>query len=169
MNKQKLAEEVKIGENTVALVDTKFAKEINKYKWNASWDRKTGQFRANKYSSKRDGTIGMSRFVAKLAGWKIEGKYIDHINGNTLDNRLCNLRVCTNSQNMQNSKKPNRKSSSKFKGVTWDKACNKWHATIMKEYKRYNLGYYNSEIEAAKAYNKAATQFFGGFAKVNKL
>jgi len=93
--------------------------------------------------------------------------YIDHINGNRLDNRRCNLRICTISQNQMNRTKI-RNTSSIFKGVTRVSKRNKnWMSQIKYEGIRYCLGYYKSEEEAARAYDKKAKELFGEFAKLN--
>lgn len=93
---------------------------------------------------------------------------VDHINGNGLDNRRSNLRICTRQQNLANSIK-HKKISSIYKGVYWYKNYEKWHSSICFNYKRINLGYFNNEIEAAQAYNKAAQLYFGEFARLNDV
>ena len=79
---------------------------------------------------------------------------IDHINGNTGDNRIENLREATNQQNCWN-RKPLVDSTSKYKGVCWNKQCNKWVASYKYKGKKHYLGLYENELEAAKAYDKA--------------
>jgi hypothetical protein len=97
-----------------------------------------------------------------------KGMETDHQNSNGLMNTYDNLRVCTKAQNMQ-SRRPKRNTYSKFKGVTWDKKCNKWVAQLRKDGKRIFLGGFSSEIEAARAYNEAAPRYFGEFAKLNRI
>lgn len=94
--------------------------------------------------------------------------YIDHRDGNGLNNKMDNLRECTHSQNMQNRRK-HAPASSKFKGVQWWKAQEKWISQIAKDKKRYFLGYFTEEIDAARAYNEAALKHFGEFANINRL
>jgi len=96
-----------------------------------------------------------------------EGKsgIIDHKNGNGMDNRLANLRVVTHQQNMCNSKK-RKASSSIYKGVYKHKH-GKWCANITENGKVRSLGYFISEEEAAKAYDKEATKLQGEFARLN--
>lgn len=95
-------------------------------------------------------------------------KYVDHINGDKLDNRPENLRAATNGQNIANSKSRDG-STSKFIGVSWAKNHGKWVANITKDGKSYYLGIFSNEKEAAMAYNLAATRLHGEFARPNAL
>lgn len=89
---------------------------------------------------------------------------IDHINGDSLDNRIENLRAATHSQNSANKKTP-KNNTSGFKGVYYDKTRNRWEASIMVRGKREKLGRYKTPQEAAIAYRDAAVQHFGDFAR----
>ena len=94
-------------------------------------------------------------------------KFVDHINGNGLDNRLDNLRICTPQQNRTNV--PKLKGKSKYKGVRKSTKGKTWQAAIKKNHKWYYLGCFKTQQEAAKAYNVAAIQLFGEFARLNEL
>lgn len=94
------------------------------------------------------------------------GMQVDHINGNTLDNRRCNLRICTSAENGRN-RKPRKGGSSGYKGVCWNKPAQKWQARIMVGGKSISLGYFDDEVEAARAYDAAACEFHGDFARLN--
>jgi hypothetical protein len=95
---------------------------------------------------------------------------VDHVNG--ISDPLM-LRLALNGENQANRKKQQSinggKCSSIYKGVTWHKKTCKWLAQIYFQNKRFHLGYFTSEIEAAKAYNNAALKHFGEFASVNKF
>lgn len=91
---------------------------------------------------------------------------VDHINGDVFDNRKSNLRVCSQRQNSCNQKK-HKGSLSCFKGVHWHKALKKWRARITPAGKSIHLGLYESEIAAAKAYDNAAREYYGEFARLN--
>lgn len=91
---------------------------------------------------------------------------IDHINHVGLDNRKSNLRICTHQENNMN-RKSNKISSSKFKGVCWDKSKNKFKAYIKINKKLYNLGRFDSELDAALAYDAKALELFGEYAYLN--
>ena len=93
---------------------------------------------------------------------------IDHDSRNPLDNRRRNLRVATRAQNRINSG-PNVNNTSGFKGVSWNKSKQRWGAQIMVAGHTHYLGYFDTKIEAAKAYNNSALQYFGEFAYVNEV
>ncbi len=101
----------------------------------------------------------------------ISGKSQDHINRNKLDNRKCNLRYADNSDNCKNKTKTLIKTLSKYKGVSKikDRRKKKWVARINVNGNQYNLGYFNTEKEAAEAYNKAALELHGEFAVLNVI
>ena len=95
-----------------------------------------------------------------------EGFVPDHINGNTLDNRLSNLRVCSPSENTQNRVKKSE-ASSRFKGVYRDKGREKWRARIMVDGVPVHIGMFSDERDAARAYDKLASRLHGEFARLN--
>jgi len=97
------------------------------------------------------------------------GVQVDHINGNGLDNRRCNLRLCTPSQNAANRKVLPLGKSSQYRGVHWDPRKHKHVAEIKLGKKTKHLGYFDSEEAAAVAYNLAAKDIFGDFAQLNVL
>lgn len=101
-----------------------------------------------------------------ISGAKL-GEHVDHINGNGLDNRRSNLRVCTHAENMGNRRKQ-KNSAQPFKGVrkrTEKPTPNPWRACIGKEQKY--LGCFATAEEAARAYDSAAVERYGAFAKLN--
>lgn len=95
-----------------------------------------------------------------------EDVVVDHKNGNTLDNRKCNIRVCTHAQNVANAKKRGG-CKSKFKGVFPNKNKTRWLVYCGPNTQNRYIGSYGTEIEAAKAYDRVALALYGEFAKLN--
>ena len=147
-----------------ALVDEADARFIINKKWYAARSRYTYYaYRGTRTEAGGRATMLMHRLILGLK----KGEQADHINGNGLDNRRCNLRKCTRAENMRNWHKV--WGSSKYKGVAWYKAYNKWEVRIKTERREVHLGYYENEKEAAKIYNEAVREWYGQFAKTNPL
>ena len=112
-----------------------------------------------------------SRFLAHRIIWEMNngpvpnGFEIDHANGIPNDNRLCNLRIATHTQNMANtSKRSDNKSG--LKGVTFCSISGKWRARIQAGKNRHTLGKFDTKGRAAVAYAKAALRYHGAFARI---
>jgi len=146
----------KYGDRTILIDDDDFEK-INKFKWYVT---KTVQ---NKYYISTSKGQTLHRFIIDCP----RGMEVDHINGNTFDNRKENLRICSHSQNCKNRIKSLKESSSMYKGVSLNKRDMLWHAYIRIDRTRRHLGYFENENEAAIAYNKAALMYYGDFANLN--
>lgn len=108
-------------------------------------------------------TLLMHRFILNLR--LHDGLSVDHIDGNGLNNQKNNLRIVSNSQNCANRTKPRKNSKSQFLGVSWSN--NKWHATVMKDYKQYSGGHYESEKMAAIVRDRMAYSFHGNYVTLN--
>ncbi len=135
---------------------------IGKWKWYYSTHRGGRAERCFRTAGKRN-TLFMHRVILDAP----DGLQVDHINHDGLDNRRSNLRLCTNAQNNMNRTKLEG-CSSKYKGVSWHRQKMKWQARITLNGKLKHLGWFSSEEEAARAYDKAAKEHFGDFAKINK-
>jgi len=94
---------------------------------------------------------------------------VDHINGNPLDKRRSNLRLCTHAQNCRNRRNRKDHKSSRYKGVGKSKRGGNFYACITKKGKRYNLGSYVDERKAGLAYNLAAFLLYEDFAYYNHV
>ena len=95
-----------------------------------------------------------------------KGMYVDHINGDGLDNRRANLRIVTAQQNNWN-RKFRKTGRSKYTGVTWDGRRDKWRADIYENRRKIFLGHFAAEEEAARAYDSAAKENRGEYAVLN--
>lgn len=129
-------------------------------KWLVGTSNKRGAF----YVMRNDGKQS-ARFHREFMGAR-KGQIVDHINGNRLDNRRVNLRFCTNAENVRNSKKYNA-GANPYKGTNYLKARDQWRALIRVDGKQIFLGSFNNATEAAMAYDKAAGEYFGEFARLN--
>jgi hypothetical protein len=93
---------------------------------------------------------------------------VDHINHNGLDNRKANLRIVTPRQNSWNRRYKNKAAcSSRFMGVSWRKCMSKWQARITVRGKTLFLGYFDNQIDAAKAYDRAVLKYRGTYGALN--
>src|SRR3972149_4894727 len=148
---------IKLSRNKYTLVDNENFDYLNQWKWCISGAGYAQRGLSNhKY-------ISMHRLIMKAK----EEKEVDHKNGNTLDNRRRNLRLCTRRQNSFNRPKQSNNKSG-FKGVTWHKASKKWRATIGVGRKYIHFGTFTVITEAAKVYRMVAKQLHGEFARSNE-
>jgi hypothetical protein len=153
--------EIRLTQGQVALVDDEDFEWLNQWKWYAHFD---GQ---RWYARRREGSIGITMHRVILELQFKDGIQVDHINHNGLDNRRRNLRVCTPAQNQHNCRKLDSRCPSRHKGVTCYKG--RWMARIVKDYKTYHLGRFDTEKEAAQAYNTKALEFYGEWAYLNDI
>lgn len=151
--------EIPLTRGLVALVDDKDFDALMKHGWFANG--KENAF----YAMRRDGVkkITMHRVIMQAS----PREHVDHINGNTLDNRRCNLRICTHALNLANVGKRRTACTSQFRGVRL--VPQGWRADICIRGKRSFLGIYKDEKEAAAAWNKAAAEGWGSYARLNPV
>lgn len=148
---------VRLSSGDEALIDDDDAELVLRTSWWIDRNRHAVSERLGK-------RVAMHRLVMNAG----PGTIVDHKNHNTLDNRKANLRFCTRSQNLANQRLV-RGGSSRFKGVCLvpNHTKRKWSAYITLNKKRKSLGYYETEEEAAAAYDAAAIELFGEFAYLN--
>jgi len=131
---------------------------LNQWKWSAHWGR--NKFYAARMENRK--TLLMHRVILGNLGC-LDG---EHKDGDGLNNQRWNLRPATRSQNSANRSKTVDNISG-FKGVCWDRFAKKWKAQIKRAGKMFHLGRFTSTEEAAKAYDAAALDLFGEFARLN--
>jgi hypothetical protein len=146
---------VRLSNGQTALIDDEDFPLVRPYLWHASRGGRCV------YALARVGkqTLKMHRVILAAP----LGVQVDHANGNGLDNRRCNIRLATASQNAANRRCGRGRSS--YQGVYFSQG--KWRATIGYHRKRIDLGRFKAEADAARAYDRAALELFGGFATLN--
>ena len=160
--KLKLMKIIELTQNKVAIVDEEDYEKINVYKWCAIKCKTTWYAARNNYVSKgKQKLLRMHREILN-APLNIQ---VDHINGNGLDNRKENLRLCTHQQNQHNKKHPQKNNKFKIKGVHYCKNLNKFRARIGFNNKSIHLGYFNVLGDADSAYRIAEEKYFGEFVR----
>jgi HNH endonuclease len=156
--------EIPLTQGKVALIDAEDAEKVLKYKWHAC-QRAPNWYAATSAERRRGNAIYLHRLLANPT----RGEHVDHINGDGLDCRRENLRLCTNAENRRNMRV--RRGVSQFKGVAKCKSNSTrvWEAYIWFNNRKIGLGNYETEIEAARAYNAAALKYHGDFACLNEI
>jgi hypothetical protein len=151
---------IPLSQGKVAWVDPEDFRRVIKIKWHAS------KYRGEKMYAKTHATVDGKKttmFLHRFIMGASKGQLVDHKDGDGFNNSRSNLRLATNTQNLQNS----RVKTGRFKGVSWNKNAKKWMARIMAGRTDRYLGYFVDENDAARAYDAAARELHGEFARLN--
>ena len=144
-------------------VDDDVASEISGFAWKIDWHGYV--MRKTTIDGRHGRNVLLHRYVMRCNNPSV---IIDHKNTNKMDNRKSNLRQATCQQNSFNRLKEQGRLS-QFKGVTWHKKCGKWQCSIGHNGKLKYLGLFEDEHEAGHAYNRAAIELHGEFARLNPV
>lgn len=151
-----MSKKILLSRNMVAIVDDTDYEWLNQWKWS---------YATAGYAVRRIPGTTKIVYMHRQIMEDPQGVYVDHVNRDKLDNRRCNLRLATPSQSIRNTR--GRKSYSVFKGVS--KSGKKWCARIQIHNQTISLGTFDTQREAAVAYNDAAISHFGKYAFLNDL
>lgn len=159
-----MSREILLTQGKIALVDDQDFEWLSQWKWYAARDNH--RFYAHRAAyvegEVRQATVRMHRVIM----YAPHGVLVDHRDGDGLNNTRDNLRLCNNKQNCHNQGIAiNNKSG--YRGVSWETRYGKWRAIIMVDGKLRSLGYHATPEEAAVAYDAAARELHGEFARLN--
>lgn len=156
-----MTQRVPLTQGKHALVDDEDHRWISNYQWYYG----SGGYPCRGVDVGNDNIIIvlMHRLILRVR----EGVKVDHINGDTCDNRRENLRIADDSQNQANRQKLRKRKSSQYKGVHRSHSGKRWTARIGVRGSKHHLGTFIDEEEAARAYDSAAAYYFGEYAYLN--
>ena len=162
--------EILLGSDIKAIVDQEDLELLSKYQWRLH-DSTVDSKKFAPIAYEKNKRIRMSRLIMGLL--PTDKRSVIHLDGNSLNNKKDNLAIVnhTQKQAVRDKRKHHDgvECTSKFKGVSWDKSCERWRSRIRKDNKLYPLGRFIDEIDAARAYNDKAVEFFGEFANLNDI
>jgi hypothetical protein len=157
--------QIQLTQGYICLVDDEDFEFLSQFKWEI--DKRASGVYVKRYvysmvNGKRKRTVFyIHRYIMGVTDKKV---FVDHEDGNTMNNMRSNLRVCTQAQNSRNKKyRPN---TSGFKGVH-PRPSGRWASKIMYNYQTVTVGTFDTPEEAARAYDEKAKELFGEFARPN--
>jgi hypothetical protein len=157
---------ITISQGRTVKVDDEDYEFLNQYKWHLT--SKGYAARRRHYPSSRKDQKFKIFLMHRVVMFADEPYQVDHWNGDTLDNRKDNLRICTPTQNRGNVNVQSN-STTGYKGVSFEKSIGRYRAYINFQGERHNLKTFKTPEEAAQVYNAKAKELFGEFALLNDI
>lgn len=147
----------------VALIDTSDYVLLSTFNWFAQPNKNdTGYYAVANIS------YGHIIYMHRILLGAQEGDFVDHWDYDGLNNQRYNIRICTPQENAVR-QRPRIDGTSNYKGVSWNTRTNRWVAGIRVSGTRVHLGYFDTELDAAIAYNLKAAELYPGLAYLNKV
>lgn len=164
-----MVKEIPLSQGKVALVDDGDYADLSQFNWYA--ERVKLKNHPDQFYAVRRVSVGAGRQIRAYMHRVItscpEGQLPDHIDGDSLNNQRGNLRIATDSTNQANRMRLLPAKSSEFRGVTLHRKTGRWQAAVKVNGKNLYLGLFDTEVEAAAAYDESALVHFGEFARLN--
>ena len=160
---REMAKRIRLTNGQDTLVDDVDYEHLAKYQWRVSMQGYVTRQQGSARRKTRQ-TIVMHREITDPLPWL----HVDHVNGDRLDNRRCNLRVCEPRQNNYN-KKAQYNNRSGYKGVRYCRRTGRYAVSITYGRRDIWLGRHDTPEDAARAYNRAAREYFGEYACLNDV
>jgi len=158
--------QIKLTQGKFATVDNRDFEWLNQWKWRVSGEKVLRCELKNEYGNNKRGNRLMSREIMKHNGVNIKNLVVDHIDHNTFNNQMSNLRPATVSQNAANTILA-KNNTSGYKGVYWSKQIKRWVARICVNKKNIHLGCSCNLQKMVELYDKKAKLYFGSYSLTN--
>lgn len=157
-----MTKEIQLTQGRIALVDDEDFELVSQHKWHIHNINRNVCYATTNIWRPKPHQILLHRFILNPPIHRL----VDHINGNGLDCRKENMRLCTNSQNLCN-RGITRANTTGYKCVQWFARDKVWVAYVKEDGKKKYLGRFRTPEEAARAYDRAAKEIYGEFAYLN--
>jgi hypothetical protein len=156
---------IPLTQGLATFVDDDDYEKVKSFKWHLT---ENGRVRYARRQWRENG-VCFKIYLHRLLLDAPKGMEVDHIDGDGLNNRRCNLRLCTHAQQAQAFQGKRLEKTSKYRGVSWVTRDKRWTVHLQHNQQQIYLGYFTNEVLAAHVHDVAAVELFGEFAQLNFL